>query len=247
MHISEGFLPPFWAVFWFLASAPFVYLGVRKAGELFQKHPEQKLMLAVSGAFIFVLSALKLPSVAGSSSHPTGTGLSTMLFGFTITSLLATIVLVFQAILLAHGGLTTLGADVFSMGVVGPAVAAFVFLFMRKLKINLGACAFASAMLADWTTYLVTSLQLALAYPSGSSPVPFTFDASYITNSIYAITSNIGGAVQSFWLFAGIFAFTQIPLAIAEGIVIWMFFDYLAKTRPKLIASLIGEEKGGKK
>ena len=216
MHIMEGFLPPFWAAFWYLASLPFVAYGAHKAGKLFREHPEQKLILAVSGAFIFMLSSLKLPSVTGSSSHPTGTGLSAMLFGFTITSLLAAIVLIFQALLLAHGGITTLGADVFSMGIAGPAAAYATFRILRKLNISLGLSAFIAAVLADWATYLVTSLQLALAYPGQ------------------------GGIAQSFLVFAGVFALTQIPLAIGEGILIWVFFDFLSKSRPKLVASLLG-------
>lgn len=217
MHIMEGFLPPFWAAFWTLASIPFVAYGAHQAGKLFKEHPEQKLILAVSGAFIFMLSSMKLPSVTGSSSHPTGTGLSAMLFGFTITSLLATIVLVFQALLLAHGGLTTLGADVFSMGIAGPAVAYFIFKLTRKFNLHLGVSAFIAAVFADFATYLVTSIQLALAYPGQ------------------------GGFVSAFGIFAGVFAITQIPLAIGEGILIWMFFDFLSKSRPKMVASLIGK------
>lgn len=217
MHIMEGFLPPFWAAFWTLASLPFVAYGAHQAGELFKKHPEQKLILAVSGAFIFMLSSMKLPSVTGSSSHPTGTGLSAMLFGFTITSLLATIVLVFQALLLAHGGITTLGADVFSMGIAGPAVAFYAFKLSRKLNVGLGISAFIAAVLADFATYIVTSLQLALAFPGAD------------------------GFTSSFTIFAGVFAITQIPLAIGEGILIWIFFDFLSKSRPKMVASLIGK------
>ena len=72
-----------------------------------------KMLIAVVGAFAFVLSALKIPSVTGSSSHPTGVGLAAILFGPAITSVLGLIVLIFQAILLAHGGITTLGANVF--------------------------------------------------------------------------------------------------------------------------------------
>ncbi len=215
MHILEGFLPIEWAAFWYLASLPFVYWGVRETGKLFKQHPEQKLILAVSGAFIFVLSSLKLPSVVGSSSHPTGTGLSAILFGFATTSLLATIVLIFQALLLAHGGITTLGADVFSMGIAGPAAAYFVFKSMRRAKISLGASALAAAILSDWATYVVTSLQLALAHPAG------------------------GDVVKSFWIFAGVFAITQIPIAIAEGILLWIFFDFLQKSRPKQIQKLL--------
>ena len=67
-----------------------------------------------------MLSALKIPSVTGSCSHPTGTGLGAVLFGPGVMTVLGTIVLLFQALLLAHGGLTTLGANVFSMAIVGP-------------------------------------------------------------------------------------------------------------------------------
>jgi len=121
MHIAEGFLPLVWCVFWYLLAIPFVIWGARNVSRIYRERPEQKLTLAVAGAFIFVLSSLKLPSVTGSSSHPTGTGLSAILYGPATMSLLSTIVLVFQALLLVHGGLTTLGANIFSMEVTGPA------------------------------------------------------------------------------------------------------------------------------
>src|SRR5574344_1225202 len=100
----EGYLPLEWCIIWFLVMIPFVAVGARKIIRIIREHPEQKMTVALSGAFIFLLSSLKLPSVTGSSSHPTGTGLSTVLYGVACTSFLATIVLIFQAILLAHGG-----------------------------------------------------------------------------------------------------------------------------------------------
>ena len=78
------------------------------------------MLLGLCGAFAFVLSSLKIPSVTGSCSHPTGVGLAAILFGPSVACIMALIVLLFQALLLAHGGLTTLGANVFSMGVAGP-------------------------------------------------------------------------------------------------------------------------------
>ena len=67
---------------------------------------------------MFVLSALKIPSLTGSCSHPTGVGLGAILFGPSVMSVLGTIILLFQSLLLAHGGLTTLGANAFSMAIV---------------------------------------------------------------------------------------------------------------------------------
>ncbi len=46
-------------------------------------------------AFIFVLSALKIPSVTGSCSHPTGVGLAVILFGPGVVAVLGAIVLLF--------------------------------------------------------------------------------------------------------------------------------------------------------
>ncbi len=123
MHIAEGFLPPLHAAAWTVISLPFVIVSAYRVNRLMRDQPQTKLLLAASGAFAFVLSALKLPSVTGSCSHATGTGLGAILFGPSVMALLGTIVLVFQALLLAHGGLTTLGANVFSMAIVGPWVA----------------------------------------------------------------------------------------------------------------------------
>ncbi|HUV25477.1 MAG TPA: energy-coupling factor ABC transporter permease [Methanomassiliicoccales archaeon] len=207
MHIMEGFLPLEWAVFWLLVSLPIVVLGFLSLRRIFRDHPEQKTTIAISGAFIFVLSSLKLPSVTGSSSHPTGTGFSAILYGPGITSVLCSIVLVFQAILLSHGGLTTLGANIFSMGIAGPAAAYLLFKIMRKARIGLLSSVFAAALVADLATYVVTSVQLALAFPG----------ESFI------------GSLEAFLI---TFAVTQIPLAIAEGIIFAIFADFIVRVKP---------------
>lgn len=196
MHIAEGFLPPLHAALWTAVSLPFVIVSAHRVNRLMHDQPQTKLLLAASGAFAFVLSALKLPSVTGSCSHPTGTGLGAILFGPSVMALLGTIVLLFQALLLAHGGLTTLGANVFSMAIAGPWVAYAVFRGARALNAPLAVGVFLAAALGNWATYLVTAGQLALAFPD---PV-----------------SNFIGALAKF---AGVFAITQIPLAIIEGLL----------------------------
>nr|WP_255668497.1 energy-coupling factor ABC transporter permease [Methanocella sp. CWC-04] len=215
----EGFLPLLWAIMWYVVSIPFVLYGIMEIKKLFREHPEQKMILAVSGAFIFVLSSLKLPSVTGSSSQPTGTGVSSVLFGPAITSVMATIVLIFQAILLAHGGITTLGANVFSMGIAGPLIGWLAFKGMRSFKAGMIPSVFVAAVLADWVTYLVTSIQLALAYPGAD-------------------------IISSFTAFATVFAVTQVPLAIGEGIIMAIFFDFLLSNRPKMIREILKEKIG---
>lgn len=201
MHIMEGFLPVSWAVFWWAVFLPFFVLGARSIRRITRQHPETKLLLALAGAFSFVLCALKIPSVTGSSSHPTGTGLGTVLFGPLAMSVLGSFVLLFQALLLAHGGITTLGANAVSMAVVGPCVAWGVYQTCDRLTGKTALAIFLAAALGNLATYVVTSVQLALAFPAET-----------------------GGILASFLKFAGIFALTQIPLAISEGfltVVVW--------------------------
>lgn len=202
MHIMEGFLPLPWALFWFVMSLPFVALGMRSISKTFNEKPNQKLLFALVTAFVFILSALKMPSVTGSTSHPTGTGLGAILFGPLPMAVSGLIVLLFQALLLAHGGITTLGANVFSMAIAGPFVSYFVYrMFKNK---NRKIAVFLAAALGDLLTYVVTSVQLALGHP----------DAAL-------------GVMGSLIKFMGIFAITQIPLAIAEGILSVIVFDLI--------------------
>lgn len=207
MHIMEGFLSPEWALFWTLVSVPFLIYGFMTIRKIIREDPAQRTMLALSGAFIFVLSSLKLPSVTGSSSHPTGTGFSTMFFGVGVTSVLSLIVLLFQALLLAHGGFTTLGANVFSMGIAGPFVAYAAFKTMTRVGTRTPVKVFITVFLADIVTYIVTAVQLALAY---------------------------GPFWESLTSFLGVFALTQIPLGLVEGILFAIFVDYLERARPDL-------------
>jgi len=206
MHIMEGFLPVEHAVGWTLAAAPFVAWGVRSLRRQFVEQPEQRMLLGVAAAFSFVLSALKLPSVTGSCSHPTGAGLGALLFGPAAMVPVGLVVLLFQALLLAHGGLTTLGANLFSMAIVGPFVAYGVFRLARRLGLSLAVAVFAAACLGDLATYVTTSLQLAWAFPDPA-----------------------GGFAASFAKFAGIFALTQIPLAISEGLLTVVVVNALAR------------------
>lgn len=70
MHIAEGFLPWQWVIFWWAVALPFLVVDLRSLTRITTVHPELKLLLALSGAFTFVLSALKIPSVTGSLPSP---------------------------------------------------------------------------------------------------------------------------------------------------------------------------------
>ena len=196
MHIMEGYLPVSHSLFWFAVCLPFWFMGFKSLKKTVAEHPKSISIIAIAGAFIFVISSLKIPSVTGSCSHMTGTGLAAILFGPTPVAILGVIVLIFQALLLAHGGLTTLGANTFSMAIAGPIVSYLIFRAMSKAGANKNFSVFLAAAVGDLFTYCVTALQLAVAYPAAD-----------------------GGIATSIVKFMGVFAPTQIPLAIIEGLL----------------------------
>ncbi len=196
MHIMEGYLPAGYCIAWGILCLPFLASGFLSIRRALSENRRAITLLAMSGAFIFVISSLKIPSVTGSCSHMTGTGLGAILFGPFSVSILGIIVLIFQAVLLAHGGLTTLGANTFSMAVAGPLLTYGIYRLCQKCSVNRRVSIFLAAALGDLFTYCITSVQLALAYPSEA-----------------------GGGLASAGKFLGVFAPTQIPLAVIEGLL----------------------------
>jgi cobalt/nickel transport system permease protein len=101
------------------------------------------------------------------------------------------------------------------MGIVGPIVGFLIYKVSMRSELNLYLAVFLTAMFADIATYLMTSIQLALAFPAAS-----------------------GGIIVSFKAFAAIFAITQIPLAIVEGAVTALMFKYIVQLRSDVLLKL---------
>jgi cobalt/nickel transport system permease protein len=152
--------------------------------------------------------------IAGTSSHPCGVGISAILLGPFISILVSSIALLFQALFLAHGGLTTWGANIVSMGIVGSCSAYFSFVILRKFKFPLFVSGFVAGLLADWTTYTTTSLQLALSLNTQDKFIPL-----FITIMIAFIP-------------------TQLPLGILEGVLTGGMVIFVANRRADILISL---------
>lgn len=221
MHIMEGYLQPQFCILWSVLCLPFLLAGYFSIKKTLETQRKTLLILAMIGAYAFVLSALKIPSVTGSSSHATGTGLGAILFGPFAMAIVGLLVLIFQALLLAHGGITTLGANTFSMAIAGPLFAYGVYKLASKLKLNRMICVFLAASLGDLFTYCITSIQLGIAHPL-----------------------EVGGILASTSKFLGIFAVTQIPLAIIEGLLTVIVILSL-ETYAKKELHVLGFMKGG--
>jgi cobalt/nickel transport system permease protein len=215
MHISEGILPFSWALAWYLVLLPFVALGVRRLNTLAREDLSLKPLVGLLAAVVFIISCMPIPvPTAGTCSHPCGTGVAAILVGPLVSVVISGVALLIQALFLAHGGLSTLGANTFSMGVVGSFLGWFAFLGMRRMGASLVVAGFLAGVLADWGTYATTSLILA---------------------------AGIRGEAPFLPLFAKVvvaFIPTQLPLGILEGVITAGMLRLLYNKRPDLLVRM---------
>jgi cobalt/nickel transport system permease protein len=216
MHLADGILPLSWAVAWSVAAAPFVAVALWLLRKRTVQDPFYKPFVAMIAAAVFLLSCMPVPvPTAGTCSHPCGTGFAAILIGPWMTVLVTVVALLLQALFLAHGGLTTLGADVISMGVAGAFVGWAVFYGLRRLGLSLWVAAFFAGILSDWATYATTSLELAAALHGARS-----FGALFSKVAIAFIP-------------------TQLPLGILEGFLSAGAVVFLHRRRPDILERLL--------
>jgi cobalt/nickel transport system permease protein len=212
MHIPEQVLPAPWAGLWFLAVAPFLFWGLKTIRRRQAAEPQYTALVAMVGSAIFVISCMAIPiPVAHSCSHPCGTGLGALLIGPGPTVVVASIALLLQALFLCHGGLTTLGANVFSMGVVGAFSAYFTFHLLRRMRVPIVPAAMAAGLISDWGCYATCSFELASALHQSAS----------IWTMFAAIALS--------------FVPTQLPLGIIEGVITAGAYRFVLSRRPELL------------
>lgn len=226
MHITEGILPPRWAVFWFLLITPFIVIGTLSLKKKKRDVPGFLPLVGIVGAAVFVFSCFPIPVVGlngMATAHPAGTGMSAMLLGPFVSVVIAGIALFIQALFLAHGGLTTLGVNIFSMGVLGSFSGYFAFRLAQRMGLKLFWCGFLAGVISDLFTYFGTSIGLGLLVFEGGETFPVA-----AMHSIMAMLE----------IFVVFMATSQGPLCIAEGIVVGFAISYVYKVRPGILYNL---------
>lgn len=209
MHISDGILEPKWILFWFVISAIFIALGLRIINKRIAADPSYLPRISLIGAVVFVISVWHIPvPVTGSSSHPVGTPLASIIIGPFATVVISAISLFFQSFV-AHGGLTTIGANTFSMGIAGAFGGYFVYRLLKNVSplwFSAGMAGFSGSIL----TYLATALELALSLNPGN--------------------------VMHYWkLYSLGFIPTQLPLAFAEFALTGFTIKYISETKAEVM------------
>lgn len=218
MHISEGIITGVPAMAYTAASLGLVGYGAKKMKDFVKENPEKKPLLGMAGAFIFFLSLIPIPAFTGTCSHPCGSPIVGILLGPWIGIALTGLTLLLQAAFFAHGGFSTWGANVITLGVGGAFFGWFAFKISRKAGLPLIVAGAIGGLVGDIMTYVFAGLSLSAVLSTGPSP-QFSF-FGYLA-AIYVA-----------------YIPTQGPIAVGEMFLTGLILSHIYKQRPDVLASL---------
>jgi cobalt/nickel transport system permease protein len=162
MHIPDAFIPiPQGIVYWIIALV-FIALALRWAKN---EMSEEKIpLIAVLAAGIFALQSFNLPVSMGTSGHLVGGALAAIVLGSPFAAVfILTLVLIVQGVLFGDGGITTMGANIINMGVIGGFVGFYSFKGLMSVTKNVNISAFSAAWLACFIPALAAAVEMFIA------------------------------------------------------------------------------------
>ncbi len=191
MHIPDGFLPlPQALVYWAIA---LVFIGLSLRWVRRDVDEDRIPLLAVLAAGIFAIQFFQLPVGMGASGHLIGAALVAIALGSPYAAVfIITLVLLVQGFLFNDGGITTMGATILNLGVIGGFVGYYSFRGIRAAVGNLDASVFSSAWLSALVPALAAAVELGIA---GTFPLE---GGLLVMGLYYAVIGLLEGAITVF-------------------------------------------------
>ena len=126
---------------------------------------EEKLpLVAVLAAGIFALQSFNLPVSMGTSGHLVGGALAAIILGSPFAAVfILTLVLIVQGVVFGDGGITTMGANIINMGVIGGFVGFYTFKGLMRMTKSMPVSAFIAAWLACVIPALACAVEMFFA------------------------------------------------------------------------------------
>ena len=154
MHIPDGFLDAKTLATTAGLSAGGIAAALRKVAR--ERAERRAPLIGLTAAFIFAAQMLNFPVAGGTSGHLIGGVLAAVLVGPAAAVLVLTSVLVLQCFVFNDGGVLALGANLFNMAILSPAVGWIVYRALHRRESLRGMILGAS--FAAWCSVVTAAL-----------------------------------------------------------------------------------------
>jgi cobalt/nickel transport system permease protein len=212
MHVPDGFIDAPVSVGAGVLAAAGVAVCLRGARR--ELDDKTAPMAGLVAAFVFAAQMINFPVAAGTSGHLLGGALAAILVGPFTGALCVAVVLIVQALLIADGGITALGVNVFDMAMVTVVAGYLVFRGLLKVLPYSRTTAVGSAFVAALVSVPVSALAFVGFYAVGG-----TTDVSL-------------GAVLS--AMVGV----HVLIGLGEGLITALTVGSIIAVRPDLVAGV---------
>ena len=209
MHIPDGFLDPWVCLMMYAITITFWIFSFRKTKEILEdKHIP---LMATLTAMFFAAQMMNFPIIGGTTAHLLGGPIIGITLGPYAGLISMTVILLIQALFFGDGGLTTFGANVWNMGIIGVFIPYIICLAIVKIGKNtksLMVGAFLGALIGDVHAAIFAGIELGISFSS----FPYSIQIAVITMAIHHFFIGIG-----------------------EGIITMIILSILIKNRPDLL------------
>jgi cobalt/nickel transport system permease protein len=154
VHIPDGFISPQTFLPAYLLTLGLWWIALNRVKSVLSA--DHLPLIAVSSALAFVLMMIALPLPGGTSVHALGVAMLTVVFGFWVSFLAISMVLLMQALLFGDGGITALPINVLGIAFLGSLTAHWVVVLLKNRSEIL------AFFLAGSVSVLVSSLFVAV-------------------------------------------------------------------------------------
>jgi cobalt/nickel transport system permease protein len=191
VHIPDGFLTPQVFIPAFVITIVFWAICVKKVKLTDKQVPIMGLLTAL----FFAAMMMNYPIVGGTTAHLLGGAAIGLILGPFAGGISVSIILILQAFLFGDGGLTALGANVLTMGIIGVVVPCVLFLTLNKAFKASGktlyAIIFVSAFASDVLGAIAAGTELGLSQPIFQYGLSVAVPAMAINHSIIGVAEGI--------------------------------------------------------
>lgn len=208
MHIPDAFIPIPQGILYWIVALVFIALAVRWAKN---EMSEEKLpLVAVLAAGIFAIQSFNLPVSMGTSGHLVGGALAAIILGSPFAAVfILTMVLIVQGVLFGDGGITTMGANIINMGVIGGFVGFYSYKGLKSATKSMPLAAFVAAWLACFIPALACACEMFLA---GTFPLVEGLVAMGVYHALI-------GIIEGIITVAAIFLITSVRPDLMDSVV----------------------------
>lgn len=162
MHIPDSFMPITQGIVYWAIALVFIGLSLRWARK--DMNEDRIPLVAVLAAGIFALQSFNLPVSMGTSGHLVGGALAAIILGSPFAAVfILTLVLIVQGVIFGDGGITTMGANIINMGVIGGFVGFYSFRGLMRATGNMNIAGFSAAWFACLLPALAAAVEMSLA------------------------------------------------------------------------------------